>query len=160
MKRSISLASLAFVVVACRAVVGIEDQGLATGAANDAATDAGGSDAGADAREAGPSKPPANPSCAGKVGGECQKCCRDLAPSENQKFDSYLKACACGTSGACTTECASELCAVGGGPGAPGSPCLNCVTDLALKPSCSAVQECAADSACEAIGTCIWGTCE
>lgn len=145
---------------ACRAVLGIEDQPV------DDAVDAGGADAvadvvspadAADAR----TKPEPTAACVGKAGGDCIKCCRDLAPSANAAFDQALSTgCLCAGEALCQTPCAADLCA-GGPPGSPGTACLSCVTQNTTSPACAdAFATCRANVSCAPIADCVEGTCQ
>lgn len=152
-------------MAACRAVVGIEDQTIATdagakdggsdGATTDAATTA---DAAADAA----SKPPITEACRNsqQPQGECIKCCRDLNQPGNAQFDKYLREeCLCQRAALCATECAASLCA-GIAPPQPPNTCLDCMARNTLTPACAnALARCDQDGTCAATSRCLEGTC-
>jgi hypothetical protein len=133
--------AIAFVLIGCRGVIGIEDLKLVDGGTTGTE---GGADTGTDAFK--PDGPPPGmdaggdgsaPGCATQA--ECRKCCHEN-PALNggatgPGFDKLSAAavaasCICGA-GKCQTECATASCA---NPTMPaGMPCGPCIDGLFIK---------------------------
>jgi hypothetical protein len=92
----------------------------------------------------------------------CQKCCVQVHAHGQQTAQTALTACACGTSGVCQSQCASEFCAQQ--PTYYGDACETCMSN-ALAPDAGAAgcynqvtQACQSDPDCGALGRCT-GNC-
>jgi hypothetical protein len=93
----------------------------------------------------------------------CFACCQTLQPTGINTFDNALLACECGgngTAGACTSACATELCAASPVNPPNGDPCDTCVTtSLQTGGACvTPIQNaCNADPSCSAYLSCAGG---
>jgi hypothetical protein len=89
---------------------------------------------------------------------DCEQCCLGVHKPGYAVYDTALKGCACGSSGACATECATEYCA--GKSPAQGDACYTCINN-ALAPSTGTCYgavgtACTADTDCNTLfQTCI-----
>jgi hypothetical protein len=92
---------------------------------------------------------------------QCQTCCVQAHTHGQQTVQTTLTACACGASGVCQSQCASEFCAQK--PIYQGDACATCMNS-ALAPDAGATgcynqvtQACQADPDCGALGACLAG---
>jgi len=85
----------------------------------------------------------------------CAECCGSLNPTGVTTLNSAIQACACGATGTCSTECATEVCA--DIPATSGDTCFTCLsTTLASSGPCytSVQTACTADPGCSAYLAC------
>ena len=89
---------------------------------------------------------------------DCQQCCLGIHKAGYSVYDVALKGCACGSTGACASECATEYCA--GTSPTMGDACYTCINN-SLAPSTGACYgavgtACTADTDCtDLFQTCI-----
>jgi hypothetical protein len=86
----------------------------------------------------------------------CASCCAAANPEGTSTLNAAIVACACGTSGTCSTQCASEVCSEI--PAMEGDECYTCLTatlgsggacDVPVETACDADPGCAAYLSCE-----------
>lgn len=90
----------------------------------------------------------------------CAECCGSLNPAGVSTLNTAIQACACGTSGTCATECATEVCA--DIPASSGDACFTCLSAaLATSGPCYASVQaaCTADPGCSAYLACESAEC-
>jgi len=90
----------------------------------------------------------------------CADCCATDNPSSVPTLNTAIQTCACGASGPCATECATEVCV--GTPATSGDACYTCLTAaLGASGSCYAPVHtaCIADPGCAAYLSCEMTEC-
>jgi len=98
-----------------------------------------------------------DPACAAEgTVSACAECCGTGEPSGVNTLNAAIQACACGTTGACASECATEVCA--SIPATEGDACYTCLSaalattgpcDTPVHTTCTADPSCSAYLSCE-----------
>jgi hypothetical protein len=109
------------------------------------------------ASDAGTAKDGPDPACAEEpTQTACANCCATASPEGINTLNTAIVSCACGTSGGCATECATEVC--DDVPATDGDECYTCLSSLLgttgacytpVQTACLADPGCAAYLSCE-----------
>lgn len=93
--------------------------------------------------------------CGAKSGYEaCMDCCTGGKPEAVKAGQEAFRTCLCGTSGACKTECATDLCATDEANAQESQACADCLKNKGQSCIESADTACEADADCKAATAC------